>query len=295
MPVNAKTEDLEAFITVVDTGSFSTAASLLDQQVAKVSRAVTRLERTLNVTLLNRTTRRLELTEEGELFLSFARDGLNVLEQGEEALRLLRRTPSGKLRVDAASPFVFHQLTPLIGEFCRAYPEITLELTSHDSIIDLLEHKTDIAIRIGELSDSNLHARRLGYSKLHIVASPGYLAQNPLEDTILSLSNQRLIGFSDAPHLNNWPLKSPQQLRFAISASSGETVRQLCIAGQGLAMLSHFMINDDINEGRLVSVLNDHILSPNRREVVQAVYYRNSAVSSRISAFLDFIEPRLRL
>ncbi|MBU3023485.1 LysR family transcriptional regulator [Aestuariibacter sp. A3R04] len=295
MPVNSKTEDLEAFVTVVDTGSFSAAAALLEQQVAKVSRAVSRLEQTLNVTLLNRTTRRLELTEEGELFLDYARDGLNILEKGEESLRLLGRTPSGKLRVDAASPFVFHQLTPLIDGFCKAYPDITLELTSHDSIIDLLEHKTDIAIRIGDLSDSNLHARRLGSSKLHIVVSPQYLAQHPIDENILTLTQQRLIGFSDAPHLNTWPLKSALQLRFAISASSGETVRQLCLAGQGVALLSYFMVKDDLEAGRLVSVLNNHILSPNRRESVQAVYYRNSAVSSRILAFLDYIEPRLVL
>lgn len=295
MPVNAKTEDLEAFVTVVDTGGFSAAAALLDQQVARVSRSVTRLEKTLNVTLFNRTTRRVELTEEGELFLRYARDGLNMLEKGEEALRLLGRTPSGKLRVDAASPFVFHQLTPLIDGFCSTYPDISLELTSHDSIIDLLEHKTDIAIRIGDLSDSNLHARKLGRSRLHVVASPQYLAKHPVSGDITSLSQHRLIGFSDAPHLNNWPLKSPQQLTFAISASSGETVRQLCIAGQGLAMLSHFMTYEDIEAGRLVPVLTDHVLSPNRRELVQAVYYRNSAVSSRISAFLDYIAPRLTL
>lgn len=295
MSVSAKTEDLEAFITVVDSGSFSTAANLLNLQVAKVSRAVTRLERTLDVTLLNRTTRRLELTEEGALFLRHARDGLNVLAKGEEALRLLKRSPSGKLRVDAASPFVLHQIAPLINEFSELYPDIQLELTSHDSIIDLLEHKTDIAIRIGELSDSNLHARSLGKSKLHIVASPKYLASVALEDEQIAAQNHRLIGFSDAPHLNNWPLKKPQKLDFAISASSGETVRQLCIAGQGLALLSHFMIKDDLAAGRLVSVFHDHIVSPNKRESVQAVYYRNSAVSLRISVFLDFISARLSL
>ncbi len=200
MPVSSKTEDLEAFLTVVDTGSFSSAANLLNQQVAKVSRAVTRLEDGLDVTLLNRTTRRLELTEEGELFLQYARDGLNILEKGEEALRLLKRAPSGKLRVDAASPFVFHQLAPIVGEFREAFPDITLDITSHDSIIDLLEHKTDVAIRIGDLSDSNLHARRLGKSKLHIVASPQYLEKYPIsegEDGISTLNKHKLIGFSD--------------------------------------------------------------------------------------------------
>ncbi len=295
MPVNAKTEDLEAFVTVVDAGSFSSAANLLDQQVAKISRAVTRLEKTLNVTLLNRTTRRLELTEEGSLFLQFAREGLNRLEQGEEALRLLKHAPAGKLRVDAASPFVFHQLAPLIGQFSQAFPEIRLEVTSHDSIINLLEHKTDVAIRIGDLTDSNLHARRLGVSRLHIVASPDYLEHHPIQGDVSTLAEHKLIGFSDASVLNTWPLTREVSLNYSLSASSGETIRQFCLAGQGIALLSNFMVHNDIATGALVPLFADEIMSPNRREAVQAVYYKNSAVSSRISAFLDFIQPRLTL
>lgn len=295
MPVSAKTEDLEAFLTVVDTGSFSNAAKLLNQQVAKVSRAVSRLETSLEVTLLNRTTRRLELTEEGELFLRYAREGLNTLERGEEAIRLLKRAPSGKLRVDAASPFVLHQLTPLVSAFSSAFPDIELDITSHDSIIDLLEHKTDIAFRIGDLSDSNLHARRLGTSKLHLVASPEYLKANPATGNSFTLTQHRLIGFSDAQALNKWPLNQEIDLRFSLRASSGETIRHLCLAGQGIALLSNFMVHRDIKSGALVSIFHQDIVSPNRRESVQAVYYRNSAVSSRISAFLDFIQPRLTL
>lgn len=295
MPVKAKTEDLEAFLTVVDTGSFSSAANLLNQQVAKISRAVTRLEASLNATLLNRTTRRLELTEEGQLFLQYVRDGLNILEKGEEALRLLKHSPAGKLRVDAASPFVFHQLVPLISEFNQAFPDIKLEVTSHDSIIDLLEHKTDIAIRIGDLSDSNLHARRLGSSKLHLVSSPDYLKQHPISGNVSTLSQHKLIGFSDAPNLNKWPLKQTVSLSYSLYASSGETIRQFCLAGQGIALLSNFMVHKDIANGSLKTIFENQIISPNRRESVQAVYYKNSAVSSRISAFLDFIQPRLTL
>ncbi|CAM3617654.1 LysR substrate-binding domain-containing protein [Pseudoalteromonas maricaloris] len=295
MAVSSKTEDLEAFICVVDTGSFSAAANLMDEQIAKVSRAVTRLEKSLRVTLFNRTTRRIELTEEGELFLRYARQALNTIEQGEEALKLLRFSPAGKLRVDAASPFVFHQLTPILKGFNEAFPDITLEITSHDSIIDLLEHKTDIAIRIGDLADSNLHARLLGRSKLHLVASPDYLSKFVGNEPRIDLPYHNLIGFTDAPHLNVWPLQSPQQLNFSISASSGETVRQLCIAGHGIALLSNFMVRQDIKAGRLVEVFTEQIISPNRREAVQAVYYQNSAVSSRISAFLDYIAPRLTL
>lgn len=295
MAQHAKTEDLEMFLMVVDSGSFSAAANLLDQQVAKVSRAVSRLENTLQCTLLNRTTRRLELTEEGHTFIKYARDGLNTLQTGEEAIKLLKQAPSGKLRIDAASPFVLHQLVPLIAEFNQQYPHITLDITSHDSIIDLLEHKTDLAIRIGELKDSNLHAKKLGVSKLHLVASPSYLKHTPAISRTSDLKQHRLIGFTDSPKLNNWPLKSPTTLNFGLTASSGETVRQLCLANQGVALLSHFMIGDDLKSGKLIEILPGSISTPNNREIVQAVYYKNSAVSSRIMAFLDFIKPLLRL
>lgn len=295
MAQHAKTEDLEMFLTVVDSGSFSAAANLLDQQVAKVSRAVSRLENTLQCTLLNRTTRRLELTEEGHTFIKYARDGLNTLQTGEEAIKLLKQAPSGKLRIDAASPFVLHQLVPRIDEFTKQYPHITLDITSHDSIIDLLEHKTDLAIRIGDLKDSNLNAKKLGVSKLYLVASPAYLKTAPGISKISDLNQHKLIGFTDSPKLNNWPLKSTTNLKFNLMASSGETVRQLCLANQGVALLSHFMIGDDLKTGKLIEVLPNSVITPNNREVVQAVYYKNSAVSSRIVAFLDFIKPMLSL
>lgn len=295
MSVLAKTEDLEAFITVVDSGSFSAAATLLDWQVARVSRAVSRLEKNLSCSLLNRTTRRLELTEEGLLFIAYARQGLNMLAQGEESLRLLTQRPAGRLRIDAASPFVYHQLTRHIGDFSRAFPAISLELTSHDNIIDLLEFKTDIAIRIGDMQDSNLHARRLGTSPLHLVAAPEYLASAGPLNTIADLAEHRLIGFTDAPRLNQWPLQEALPLSFAICASSGETVRQLCLAGQGIALLSNFMCYEDIAAQRLCRVLPEAVRAGNRRESIHAVYYKNSAVSSRILAFLDFIAPRLCL
>lgn len=295
MSVQAKTEDLETFIAVVDSGGFSSAALLLDQQVAKVSRAVSRLEAALNCTLLNRTTRRIELTEEGHLFIAYAREGLTALEKGEDMLRLMHGKPSGRLRVDAASPFVLHQLTPLISEFTTFYPDIHLDITSHDSIIDLLEHKTDVAIRLGDPKDSNINSRLLGLSKLHLVASPDYLAKQGEPHTESDLMSHRLIAFTDAPSLNDWPLINKVMLTFAIGASSGETVRQLCLAGQGVALLSNFMIRQDLNQGKLVEVLPGSIASPNRRESVQAVFYKNSAVSSRITALLDFIKPRLTL
>jgi DNA-binding transcriptional LysR family regulator len=295
MTIISRTEDLEILLTVIDSGSFSAAARILDIQVAKVSRAVSRLEKDLDCTLLNRTTRKLELTEEGRIFTEQVRNGLHQLAEAEEKIRTLKGIPAGRLRVDAATPFILHQLVPLVAGFCECYPKIELELVANENIIDLIERKTDLAIRIGTLQDSNLHARFLGRSPLHIVASPSYLAQQGTPETPEALEQHKIIGFADAPHLNRWPLTRHVALSTTLSSSSGETIRQLCLAGQGLALLSEFMICEDLANGRLVKVLDNHITSPSNRELVHAVYYRNTTLSSRITAFLDYIHPLMRL
>ncbi len=295
MTIVSRTDDLEILLAVVDSGGFSAAARQLDLQVARVSRAVTRLEGELDCTLLNRTTRRVELTEEGRLFIEAARAGLDRLAEAEDLLRNLKGTPSGRLRVDAATPFLLHQLVPLTSGFRASYPDVQLELMTSESIIDLIERRTDVAIRIGELSDSNLHARALGRSLVHIVASPDYLKHAGIPKTPVELQSHQLIGFAEAPSLNRWPLAEPLEIKPDLCASSGETIRQLCLAGQGIALLSHFMIAADLAEGRLIKLLEREVISPNRRELIQAVYYKNTALSSRISAYLDYIEPRLKL
>jgi len=295
MAIISRTEDLEILLTVIDSGSFSAAARILDIQVAKVSRAVSRLEKDLDCTLLNRTTRKLELTEEGRIFSELVRNGLHQLAEAEEKIRTLKGIPAGRLRVDAATPFILHQLVPLVAGFCECYPKIELELVANENIIDLIERKTDLGIRIGTLQDSNLHARFLGRSPLHIVASPSYLAQQGTPETPEALEQHKIIGFADAPHLNRWPLTRHVALSTTLSSSSGETIRQLCLAGQGLALLSEFMICEDLANGRLVKVLDNHITSPSNRELVHAVYYRNTTLSSRITAFLDYIHSRIQL
>lgn len=297
--MQSRTEDLRLLVAVVDSGGFSAAARLADVPVAKVSRAVQRLEQQLDTPLLNRTTRSVTLTTEGRAFVERVREGLALLAQAEEQTRLSRERPSGPLRVDAATPFVLHQLVPLIGAFREQYPGIELELSASDDIINLLEQRTDVAIRIGRLEDSTLHSRMLGRSPLHLVASPQYLDRHGLPASPTALRDHQLLGFLNAGNLNVWPVEgldsSGPNISPRLTTSSGEVMRQLCLAGQGIACLSRFMIQEDLTHGRLVSLLADRLISPHQREQVQAVYYRNTALSSRIGAFLDFITPRLRL
>ncbi|WP_100636640.1 LysR family transcriptional regulator [Marinomonas sp. ef1] len=293
--IRSKTEDLEILLAVADHGGFSAAANALDIQVAKVSRAITRLEQEHACSLFTRTTRKVSLTQEGERFIMAIRSAMEQIAGAEFALTAQKTRPSGRLRIDAASPFVLHQLVPLIKPFRAAYPDIELELVSNDSIIDLIEKRTDLAIRIGGLSDSGLHATLLGRSILHLVASPDYLAINGTPKTVEELALHDIIGFSDIANLNKLPTIPPIQLSIDIKASSGETVRQLCLAGNGIALLSNFMVSEDIKAGRLISLLIESIQTPNPREQVNAVYYKHTALASRIEAFLNFIKTRLIL
>ncbi|MDH5878083.1 LysR family transcriptional regulator [Vibrio sp. S/42/10] len=290
-----RSDDLEMVLTVVDAGGFSAAAEALDIQVAKVSRSVSKVESQLGVSIFNRTTRRVELTEEGRQFVDSVRLGLQVIQSAEEEIVSRGELPKGRLRVDAASPFVFHQLVPLVQSFKEAYPDIELELTSNEGFVDLLEKRTDVAIRIGKLSDSTLHARPLGKSLLHIVASPDYLAKRGLPTKPEDLSSHQVVGFAGNKVLNHWPLPNQSYIPPTVTASNGEIVRQLALAGNGIACLSGFMVQDDIAAGRLVPILEQDKLANTDRERVNAVYYKSSSVSKRISAFIDFIQPRLKL
>jgi len=151
-------EEMQAFVVVADSGSFTAAADQLGQTTSGISRALSRLENKLGVSLLHRTTRRLVLSEEGQLFLVHARGVIQAVEHAEEQLALSREQPCGRLRINAATTFMQHVIVPLIPEFRRRYPHIVLELNTDDVFIDLLEQHTDIAIRIGVLRDSTIHA-----------------------------------------------------------------------------------------------------------------------------------------
>lgn len=288
-------EELLAFATVVDSGSITAAADQLGQTVSGVSRALSRLEEKLGTTLLRRTTRRLELTEEGEAMLAHARQILAATDLAEEQMALRRQRPAGRLRVNAASPFMLHVVVPLVGAFRAAYPEIELELNTNDQIIDLLEHRTDVAIRIGTLRDSTLHARPLGSNRIRVLASPEYLQARGEPGAVADLAGHTLLGFTQPESLNRWPLRGESgtevEIRPQISASSGETLRQLALAGQGIVSLADFMTDADRRAGRLVQVLEAHTVEV--RQPIHAVYYLNTQLSARISVFLDFLVARL--
>lgn len=288
-------DELLAFKTVVDTGSISAAAERLEQTSSGISRALSRLEHKLNTTLMRRTTRRLELSEEGQLFLARAREILQSVEAAEDELACRHLKPAGRLRVNASAPFVLHVLVPLVNDFLAEYPDIELELHTGDSIVDLIEHRADVAIRIGALRDSTLHAKPLTSFRLRLLASPAYLKGRGRPTKVDDLKRHTLLGFTQPESLNIWPLRHADgeglSIAPGVAASSGETVRQLALSGAGIACLSDFMTETDRARGDLVQVLMRDTLEV--RQPVHAVYYRNTELASRIRCFVDFLAQRM--
>lgn len=289
--MKATLDEMQVLIAVVDSGAVSRAAEQLGQTVSATSRSLARLEEKLQATLLHRTTRRLALTEEGDEFLRHARRIVAAAEMAEEALATRLETPSGLLRVDAPSPFMLHVIAPLVASYRTRYPRVTLELLSQDQISDLLERRTDVAFRFGRLGDSTLHARRLGSSRIRLLASPDYLATHGQPQSVEDLMQHALLGFGEPESLNHWPLPGHDgghlHITPVLRASSGEMLRQLALDGAGIVCLSDFMTARDRAEGRLLPVLAAHTLEVGR--AVHAVYYRNTTLSSRIQSFVDHV------
>ncbi|WP_444901604.1 LysR substrate-binding domain-containing protein [Microbulbifer sp. SSSA007] len=288
-------QELQVFTTVVDTASITSAADRLEQTVSGVSRALARLESKLEATLLQRTTRRLKLTEEGQAFLKYARDILISVEEAEEQMAARQKQPSGLLRIDAATPFMLHVIAPLINSFRAKFPQIELELNSNEGITDLIEKRTDVAFRIGKLQDSTLHARSIGTSKVRILASPGYLQQHGTPESAEELGQHVLLGFTKPESLNKWPLYERSgdklQIKPTMASSSGETLRHLALSGAGIVCLSDFMTQRDRHAGRLVQLFSDQTVEV--KQSINAVYYRNTALSLRITSFINHIVEEL--
>jgi DNA-binding transcriptional LysR family regulator len=294
--MKATLDELAVFLAVVDAGSLTGAAEHLQQPVSTTSRLLARLEDKLQTTLLRRTTRRLDLTDEGQRFARDARQIMEAVRVAEDGLMQRRGRLSGPLRIDASTPFMLHVLAPLMPGYRALHPDVQLVLSSNEGFIDLLEQRVDMAIRIGELEDSSLRSRLLGCSRIRLLASPDYLARAGTPAQTEDLLQHDLLGFIQPEVLNVWPVRRADghllRIEPAMAAASGETLRQLALQGQGIACLSVFMTAQDLAQGRLVEVLPE-ITEPTTRPV-HAVYHQQSAVSLRIASMVGYLAEALR-
>jgi DNA-binding transcriptional LysR family regulator len=291
--------ELEVFVRAVELGGFSAAARALGMTPSAVSKLVARLEARLGARLVNRSTRNLQLTPEGCVFYE---RGVRVLAELDETERgaATGATPRGRLRVHANVPLGRHYLLPLVPAFLEAHPDITLEIVLTDQVVDLLEQRTDIALRSGPLKDSQLVARKLGDAKMAIVGAPSYLARHGTPQTPADLATHNRLGFGFARATTGWKLLDGEQHRIDVpvegnaQVSDGETLRQLVLAGVGLARLAVFQVREDLAAGRLVTLVE--AFNPGDSEPINALYLgQGGHLPARVRALLDFLVERMRV
>jgi len=284
--------EMEAFVQVVEAGGFSAAARLLDMTPSAVSKLVARLELRLGIQLVHRSTRKLQLTPEG---LHFYERSTRVLADMDEAERCAAAgaAPRGRVSINASVSFGHHKLVPLVPRLLELHPQITLDIALTDRVVDLMDERADIAIRWGQLPSSDLVARRLGETSQAIVASPDYLARYGTPHTPQELEAHNRLGWSYRRSTPDWPLSVDGRMialpvAGPVRAADGETLRQLAIAGAGVARLSLYHIQHDIDAGRLVPLLEE--FNPGEVEPIHAVYIgKAGTLPARVRAVLDFL------
>jgi DNA-binding transcriptional LysR family regulator len=291
--------EMEVFVRAVDLGGLSAAARAFGMTPSAVSKLLARLEARLGVRLINRSTRRLQLTPEGSEFYEHALRALAEIDTAEQAAAS-GAAPRGRLRVNCNVPFGIHHLLPLMPRFLAAHPGVTLDVTLTDTVVDLMAERADIAIRTGPLRASQLVLRKLGESRLKIVASPAYLKRHGAPRTPDELVRHNRLAFGFARQDAGWPLRdrTGKVTTMAPSGnalvSDGEAMRQLTLAGLGLARLAEFHVGKDIAAGRLVPVLE--AFNPGDVEPISAVFLGpGGRLPARVRAFLDFLVAELRL
>lgn len=292
--------EMEVFAAVVERGGFSAAAKLFGMTPSAVSKLVTRLEARLGARLINRSTRKLQLTAEGQAFHQRCVTILSDIAEAEcEAAA--GRAPRGRVRVNANVAFGNQILLPLVPAFLAEHPELSIDLVFTDQVVDLIEERADIAIRVapGPLRGNQLMARKIGESGVAVVASPDYLARHGEPKTPAELVKHNLIGFNFARSVEGWPFRVDGAL-ISIAAvgntqvGDGEIARQLAVAGVGLARLGRFHTQAEVAAGRLVTVLED--FNPGDIEVIHAVYLgQGGFVPARMRAFIDFLARNVKI
>jgi len=290
--------EMEVFVRAVELGGFSPAARALRMTPSAVSKLVTRLERRLGARLINRSTRKLQLTAEGEAFLERARGVLADLDEAERAVAA-GAVPRGLVRINCNVPFGLHRLLPLIPRFTAVHPDVRLDIVLTDQVVDLMDVRADVAIRLGPMRSSQLMARKLGQSRMAVVAAPAYLARRGVPQTPYDLEAHNCIAFNFARSFDEWSFvvdgaRVSLPARGDVVAGDGETSRRLALAGQGVTRLSLFHIRSDIKAGRLVPVLEAY--NPGDVEEVNVVYVGHGGrLPARVRAFIDFLIEEVEL
>lgn len=291
-PIN----DVAVFVRVVDTGSFTRAADSLEISKAAVSKSIGRLEQRLGARLLQRTTRKLTLTEAGDAFYKRGAAALAELNDAEQEISQLTHTPRGLLRVTAPVYLGSVTLAPLLREFRQRYPEVSLDLDLNDQRVDLVQERFDVAVRISSMPDSTLVSRKLTTFPMRLVASPAYLKRHGTPKVPADLRQHQCLTYSVVRTPNDWRLRAPNgrwvsvEVHGGIRCNNDFVLKQAALDGLGIGFFPMFFAEREIADGRLVRVLKDYegpALS------IQAVYTSRRHLPSKVRAFVDFLVEHL--
>lgn len=296
--INRSTE-MEVFVRVVETGGLSAAARALRITPSAVSKLMARLEARLGARLLNRSTRKLQLTPEGAAFYARSAQVLADIDEAEREVTA-GAAPRGRVRVNSNVGLGRQLLLPLVPDFLARHPEVTLDIVLTDQVVDLLDERADVAIRVGNLQSSSLMARKLGESRAVVVASPDYLERRGVPTTLQDLAGHDQLDFNFTRSVRNWPFLGPDgQVAYlpgvaAVQVGDGESLRELALAGAGLARMSVFSAARDIAAGRLIPVLE--AFNPGDVLEVHVVFLgQGGHLPARVRALIDFLVENLRL
>lgn len=287
--------EMTAFVRAVELGGFSTAARDMGLTPSAISKLVTRLEDRLGVRLLNRTTRKLALTPEGEAYFNRSQRILADIHEAENEVARFRAQPKGLLRINVGTAFGMHQLAPALPEFLARNPEVRIELTVTDRVVDLIEEGADLGIRLGTLPDSSLVARKICDLGRVVCASPAYLKKNGIPKRPDDLLRHNCLAISYSPSLRRWPFASGDSVRHIevagnVSANTAESLLQLALLGVGIIRLSDAIVGEAIRDGHLAALLEDvHHAEP---LPLHAVYPHGRHRSPRVAAMSDFLVER---
>lgn len=285
-------EDLQAFVAVVEAGSFTAAADRLNIAKSAISRRVSGLEERLGVQLLRRTTRRLNLTETGRSFYAHGARILADLEEAESAVLQEHGELRGNLRVALPLSFGIHHMSAPISEFSRRHPRVTFDLDLNDRRIDLIEEGVDLAIRIGRLADSSLIARRLFEARTVLVGSPEYFKQNGVPRLPADLKDHACLVYGNLAEPTKWVYRDVDGTRqridvpAAMTATNGDFICAAAMHGLGIAMQPTFIAGEAISKGKLLPILTDYEwpVTP-----AYAVYPPTRHLSYRVRELIDYL------
>jgi len=284
--------EMEAFATVVDQGGFTDAAKKMGISKSAVSKHISSLEARLGARLLNRTTRRVSPTEIGLAYYDRARRVLSDAGEADALVASMQSAPAGLLRLSVATDFGVNHLSPILGDFLQQFPDITVNMVLNNRYVELISEGFDMAIRMGDLEDSSLRARKLTETQMRMIAAPSYFEKHGRPTRLDDLNSHKLLHYSNQASGNAWKITAPsgeeRQIRSAgwLSVNDGQSLLNACIAGLGIAYLPSFLYANAMEQGQVVDVMPD---LPIERTGIDAVYPPGRFTQPKVRAFIDFL------